>query len=223
MHVIWEESQVSAEQVRSALAKSHSLTDSTIRTVLRRLVAKGYVTHRSEGRTYIYSPVVASENVAADAVRSIIDRFCNGSVESLLVGMIDREVVSPEKLQELVARIAESEKNQGGDAETPSKNKPAKKITWSYRTSIALLCGKPVLQSSRSVRRRLAGFESTASQRLGRVSSSILLRSFRHAIDAFVRSLQSKVGDTLHRIGARSGFDIPLGNRGESKCKTCIY
>ena len=47
--------------------------------------------------------------MAVDAVRSIIDRFCNGSVEALLVGMIDREVVSPEKLQELAARITESQ------------------------------------------------------------------------------------------------------------------
>jgi hypothetical protein len=44
--------------------------------------------------------------VAAEAVRGIIERLCNGSVEDLLVGMVDREVVSPQRLQELAERIA---------------------------------------------------------------------------------------------------------------------
>lgn len=111
MAVVWERREVTADQVRGKFGKSQRLADSTIRTILRRLEAKGYVAHRIEGRTYIYSPVVGNQSVAVDAVRSIIDRFCNGSVEALLVGMIDREVVSPEKLQELAARIAESQES----------------------------------------------------------------------------------------------------------------
>ncbi len=77
-----------------------------MRTRLRRLEEKGYVCHATEGRTYLYSPTVASQCVAADAVRGIIERFCNGSVEDLLVGMVDREVVSAAKLQDPAKRIA---------------------------------------------------------------------------------------------------------------------
>jgi BlaI family penicillinase repressor len=39
-------------------------------------------------------------------VRGIVERFCNGSVEDLLVGMVDREVVSAAELRELAKRIA---------------------------------------------------------------------------------------------------------------------
>ena len=73
---------------------------------LARLEEKGYLRHTTEGRTYLYVPTVASQNVAADAVRGIIERFCNGSVENLLVGMVDREVVSAATLQNLAKRIA---------------------------------------------------------------------------------------------------------------------
>ena len=52
----------------------------------------------------MYTPTDASQNVAADAVRGIIERLCHGSVEDLLVGMVDREVVSPTELQELAKR-----------------------------------------------------------------------------------------------------------------------
>jgi predicted transcriptional regulator len=106
MGVVWQHGQVTGEFVRTELEPTQPMKDSTVRTILRRLEEKGYVRHTTEGRTYLYSPTVASQNVAADAVRGIIERFCNGSVESLLVGMVDREVVSAAKLQELAKRIA---------------------------------------------------------------------------------------------------------------------
>jgi len=106
MAVIWDRGQATADSVRSLLEPERTLKDSTVRTILRRLEAKGYVQHTTEGRTFIYSPIVASRSVAGDAVRGIVERLCNGSVEDLLVGMVDREVVSPEKLRELAERIA---------------------------------------------------------------------------------------------------------------------
>ena len=108
MSIVWKHGRVTAELVRTEFENSQPMKDSTVRTILRRLEEKGYVRHTTEGRTYHYSPTVASRNVAADAVRGIIERFCNGSVEDLLVGMVDREVVSSAKLQELAKRIAAS-------------------------------------------------------------------------------------------------------------------
>jgi predicted transcriptional regulator len=109
MRVVWKQDRVTAEQIRTQLARSRPLKDSTVRTILRRLEEKGYVRHTTEGRTYVYSPKVASRSVAADAVRGIIDRFCEGSVENLLVGMLDHELITPEKLRELAQRVAEAE------------------------------------------------------------------------------------------------------------------
>jgi BlaI family penicillinase repressor len=106
MAVVWDHGQATAELVRRKLEPRQVLKESTVRTLLRRLEAKGYVKHTTEGRTYVYSSTSAPNNVAADAVRSIIDRFCKGSVENLLVGMVNTEVVSPERLQELAQRIA---------------------------------------------------------------------------------------------------------------------
>lgn len=108
MAVIWDREQATADSVRRLLKPQRTMKDSTVRTILRRLEGKGYVQHKTEGRTFVYSPVVASRNVAGDAVRGIVERLCNGSVEDLLVGMVDREVVSSEKLQELAQRIAKA-------------------------------------------------------------------------------------------------------------------
>ena len=112
MNVIWERGTATAEDVRLELEKrdkKQPIKDSTVRTVLRRLEEKGYLKHTVDGRTYVYSPKVASRSVAADAVRGIVDRFCDGSVENLLVGMVDDELLSADKLKELAAKIAKAE------------------------------------------------------------------------------------------------------------------
>lgn len=112
MDVVWAKGQATAETVRIELEKSQLLKDSTVRTILRRLEEKGYVEHDVDGRTYVYRPRVESQHVATDAVRGIIDRFCGGSVEDLLVGMVDDKMLSPEKLKQLAEKIADAESRE---------------------------------------------------------------------------------------------------------------
>jgi predicted transcriptional regulator len=106
MDLLWSRAASTAEQVREALAARHPMKDATVRTILRRLETKGYATHRVEGRTYIYAGSERPHNVAASAVRQIIDRLCGGSVEQLLVGMVEHEVIDRRELESLAKKIA---------------------------------------------------------------------------------------------------------------------
>jgi BlaI family transcriptional regulator, penicillinase repressor len=113
MRLVWQHGEVTAEQVREQLTEQdRSLKDSTIRTVLRRLEEKGYVTHTVENRTFRYRPAETRQHVAGRAVQRIIDRFCDGSVEALLVGMVDSEVLDRIELQRLAERIAAAKKGK---------------------------------------------------------------------------------------------------------------
>jgi BlaI family penicillinase repressor len=127
MRVLWERRAATAEDVRVALGTAIStgqpLKDSTVRTILRRLETKGYATHTEDGRTYVYAPRIESRNVAADAVRKIIDRFCEGSLETLLVGMVDGELVSSEKLKQLAERISRAEAGEKTKQNTKQNTK----------------------------------------------------------------------------------------------------
>ncbi|MEM8734686.1 MAG: BlaI/MecI/CopY family transcriptional regulator [Planctomycetota bacterium] len=105
MQVIWKAGSASAEQVRKALAAKHDLKDSTVRTVLRRLEAKDVLTHTVEGRTYLYEPKREAGNVAGDAVQQIADRFCKGSLPSLLLGMASDARITADELRELADKI----------------------------------------------------------------------------------------------------------------------
>src|SRR5438445_5334240 len=112
MDVVWTRNACTSEEVRTALAERHPMKESTARTMLKRLEEKGYVRHRVDGRTNVYSGVEAPRNVAARAVRQIIDRFCGGSVEELLVGMVANQVVDERELERLAQRIARSKKKE---------------------------------------------------------------------------------------------------------------
>jgi BlaI family penicillinase repressor len=106
MGVVWDRRSATGEEVREALASLHPMKESTARTVLTRLEEKGYLTHSVDGRTNVYRGVDEPQNVAAGAVRQIIERLCGGSVEQLLIGMVDDEVLSERELQRLAQKIA---------------------------------------------------------------------------------------------------------------------
>ena len=112
MDVLWQRESATAEDVRTTLAKRHFMKESTVRTILSRLEGKGYVRHRVEGRTNVYSGIEQPSNVAAKAVRQIIDRLCDGSVEQLLVGMVDNEVIDKRDLASLARKIAKRKKGE---------------------------------------------------------------------------------------------------------------
>ena len=101
---------------RSAKKCERPLKDSTIRTVLRRLEEKGYLAHSVDNRTFIYRPAESPQKVAARAVQRIVDWFCEGSVEELLVGLVDSKVVSRAELERLARRVAAAKKQEGGKA-----------------------------------------------------------------------------------------------------------
>lgn len=117
MDHVWSNGPCSSEQCREALAEARPMKESTIRTVLRRLEEKGYVTHELSGRTFIYRAAEARQNVAVRAVKNIIDRFCGGSAEELVIGLVDSQVLDRKQLERLtrmVAEAAQGAKGKGG-------------------------------------------------------------------------------------------------------------
>ena len=80
--------------------------------MLRRLEQKGYLRHESDGRAYIYRAVEPARSLAARAVRQIIDRFCQGSVEELVSGMVGAKVMSKDELARLEEFVRD--RRQGG-------------------------------------------------------------------------------------------------------------
>jgi len=102
MRVVWNSpGPCSVEAVYDVVSRNRDLKETTVRTLLRRLEQKGYLRHESEGRAYLYRATEPSRNLAARAVRQIIDRFCQGSVEELVSGMVESKSLSRDELNRL--------------------------------------------------------------------------------------------------------------------------
>jgi BlaI family penicillinase repressor len=105
LDVLWSHPGATAEDVREALRPAHPLKDSSVRTLLRRLEARGYVTHQAVGKVFAYRAAVRPHGMAARAVRHVIDKFCAGSVEQFLIGMVDEQVLSADEIRRLAKTI----------------------------------------------------------------------------------------------------------------------
>lgn len=105
MNILWDRGVSTAAEVQKGLAPARDLKDSTIRTVLARLEEKGYVQHKIDGRTFLYSCRKPARTVASHAVKQILDRFCHGSLETLLAGMVEDELVDTDELQKIADRL----------------------------------------------------------------------------------------------------------------------
>ena len=105
MTAIWASGPCTVDSVHQAVSRLRDLKEVTIRTVLRRLEHKGYVEHEVDRRAFIYRAVEAPRSLAARAVRHILDRFCHGSVDELVSGLVEANVLSDAELDALEASI----------------------------------------------------------------------------------------------------------------------
>jgi predicted transcriptional regulator len=103
--LVWSSRSATAEQIRAGLAPKFRLKDSTVRTLLRRLEERGFLSHRTEGKVFIYESAVPPQSLAARAVQQIIERFWAGSAEQFLAGMVDEKVLTPAQIRKLADKV----------------------------------------------------------------------------------------------------------------------
>ena len=121
MDAVWRLGEATAEQVRGALPEP--LHDSTVRTLLRVLEAKGYLSHEACGKAYVYRATVERKKAQRHALRDVLVRFFGGSVEDMVLRLIEDERITPEQFDVLrrkapVARGRGAPRRRAGDKET---------------------------------------------------------------------------------------------------------
>src|SRR5499425_1313120 len=113
MQAVWKIEPCSVEAVHALVSRKHNLKETSVRSILRRLEQKNYLSHESDGTAYIYRSTETSRSLAARAVRQLIDRFCQGSVEELVSGMVDANVLTKDEIATLEAFAREARKGGG--------------------------------------------------------------------------------------------------------------
>lgn len=109
MKVLWERGSASAADMQVALGETLAYT--TVATMLRKMEDRGLVSHRSEGRRFIYEPVIAPETVTRGMANDLVDRLFEGSLADMLSHLLSTREVSPDELRELERLIRERRKH----------------------------------------------------------------------------------------------------------------
>ena len=112
MNVLWDHGPSNVQAVQEHLAGSPKLAYTTVQTMLNVLHRKGRVRRRLRGRAYDYEPLLTREKAVRHAISDMIERLFGGSVDGLLMSLVESRQLSPTKLQQLSELLEEHEEKE---------------------------------------------------------------------------------------------------------------
>ena len=110
MEIVWEFGEVSASQVREMLSNDREVARNTVRTLLERMEAKGWLDHRVEGRSYIYFAAIPRHATIGQNVQDIVDNLCRGRPERLVAALLDYRGLNAFELRKIQKLLEEASK-----------------------------------------------------------------------------------------------------------------
>lgn len=106
MKVLWGRGESAVSDMVTATSDEGELAYTSVLTTIRILENKGYVSHRQEGRAFLYSATIGELEASRSEVRHVLQRFFGNSRERLLLSMLGDDEISPEELKRLKETIA---------------------------------------------------------------------------------------------------------------------
>jgi BlaI family transcriptional regulator, penicillinase repressor len=120
MKVLWDRGESTVADMVTATSDEGELAYTSVLTTIRILETKGYVSHRQEGRAFLYSTSVGELEAGRSEVRHVLQRFFGNSRERLLLSLLGDNEVSPDELKRLKQAIAVAPNDVPGDAREES-------------------------------------------------------------------------------------------------------
>lgn len=113
MRVLWAESEATVATVHAALNRERDLATTTVATLLKRLEARGLLTHRTEGRQFLYSAVVSEDDVRKSMVSELTEHLFAGDVTALMSHLLSARSMEAGDLEQVKAMIESFEGAEG--------------------------------------------------------------------------------------------------------------
>lgn len=113
MKVIWAAGKpISTNDVVEALLKTTSWKPKTIQTLLARLVKKEALSYERDGRVFVYTPLVHASDILEQESDTFLDRFYDGTLNSMIVDYIERDKLTEDDMNKLV-KLMEQKLSEG--------------------------------------------------------------------------------------------------------------
>lgn len=109
LKVLWDKGEASVRQVHEVLGAQLPIVQNTVQAFLRTMEEKGLVTHRTEGRTFVYRPAIQRERTASRLLSGILERAFDGAMDELVESAFSLRRPTSEELDRLRALLDEAE------------------------------------------------------------------------------------------------------------------
>ena len=110
LHILWEKGEANAQEVHQTLQTQRDAAFTTVATVLSRLDKQKVISHRTEGRTFIYSPLVSEQDVQRSMLNDLKDKAFKGNAATLVSQLLQANDISDTELASVKALIEAAEK-----------------------------------------------------------------------------------------------------------------
>ena len=117
MNVLWQLGEATVAQVHAAIQEKRQLALTTVATVLSRLEKYGLLSHRTEGRQYVYRPLVSRDEVRRSQLSNVVDHLFEGNPADLVYHLINEADVDDDDLARIGALIESKEKENTNDSQ----------------------------------------------------------------------------------------------------------
>jgi BlaI family transcriptional regulator, penicillinase repressor len=117
MKIVWELQKAMAREVYTIARDRHSWTPATVKTLLKRLVDKGYVSTTPVGNGFVYRPARTALSALQSAADTLITNTVEDATGPLLAHMVERVSLNEDDLdalQKLIDAKKRSLKERGG-------------------------------------------------------------------------------------------------------------
>ena len=106
LRIVWLSGKATVQDVCDKLPRRRGIAYATVQTLLRRLEAKGYLTHETRGKAHVFAPAVAREKVIRRAVGDFVERLFGGDPVPLMLHLAEQAELNDEDIRRLRQLVA---------------------------------------------------------------------------------------------------------------------
>ena len=112
MKIIWLNAPISTTEVVDKLLETTPWSPKTVQTLLFRLVKKGALAYEKKSRSFVYTPLVMEEEYLDQESSSFLNRFYNGTLNSMVLNFLEQQKLTEDDIEEL-RRILDKKPKKG--------------------------------------------------------------------------------------------------------------
>ncbi|MDP1560047.1 MAG: BlaI/MecI/CopY family transcriptional regulator [Pirellulaceae bacterium] len=120
MEIIWEQGELSVAELQQILSRRRKVARNTVRTLVERMEEKGWLLHRTIGRTFFYSAAIPKTVSVGQKIAEVVDKVCGGSAESMVAALLNYRGLDAKELKS-IRQLLDGAQSSGGEQPAQSQ------------------------------------------------------------------------------------------------------